>query len=423
MMNSSKHSSRKFFILLTLILAGEVIFFLPFVIPRIFRPTLLQVYNITNFELGTYFSLYGVVAMFAYFFGGPLADRFSARLLIALALWLTSFGGFLLVFFPYRIALTCVYAYWGLTTILMLWAAMIKATREWGGSDAQGKAFGYLEGGRGFSAAMVGTIALLVFGNIFSSVAIGDKQTQRVDSYQVVLIVTSFVTFFVGILVWSVLPEGNRENKIQSRLTWKTIFKLIKLPSIWLQAIIIVCAYVGYKITDDYSLYANQVLGYDEIKSAAFGSFALWLRPIFALLSGFLADKFKSSQVIVCYFLTIAICSLLVYGGQINQSNFAIIFVLGINLMGIYGIRGIYFSIMNITGIPINDTGSAVGLMSFIGFSPEIFMSPLMGYILDSHPGIEGHQIVFLVLSLFACFGLVASVALHRLALRFELKI
>ena len=70
---------RRGLILLALIAAGEAVFFLPFVLARVFRPTLLDVFGITNLELGTAFSLYGVVAMVAYFAGGPLADRFSAR--------------------------------------------------------------------------------------------------------------------------------------------------------------------------------------------------------------------------------------------------------------------------------------------------------------------------------------------------------
>lgn len=72
--------------LIALILAGEAVFFLPFVLARIFRPTLLAVFEITNTELGTYFSTYGIVAMVCYIFGGTLADRFSARNLMPIAL-------------------------------------------------------------------------------------------------------------------------------------------------------------------------------------------------------------------------------------------------------------------------------------------------------------------------------------------------
>ena len=62
--------------LILLILAGEAAFFLPFVIQRVFRPTFLDVFGLTNYQLGICFSVYGLVALFSYFFGGTLADRF-----------------------------------------------------------------------------------------------------------------------------------------------------------------------------------------------------------------------------------------------------------------------------------------------------------------------------------------------------------
>ncbi|MGK0240594.1 MAG: MFS family permease [Candidatus Pelagisphaera sp.] len=58
---------------------------------------------------------------------------------------------------------------------------------------------------------------------------------------------------------------------------------------------------------------------------------------------------------------------------------------------------------------PIALTGSAVGLVSVLGYTPEIFMSPVMGYLLDRSPGSIGHQHVFLVVFCFAIAGLVGS--------------
>jgi len=69
-----------------LITAAEVEFLLPFASTRVFRPTLLDALAINNFELGVAQSVYGVVAMISYFAGGPLADRFSARRLMATAM-------------------------------------------------------------------------------------------------------------------------------------------------------------------------------------------------------------------------------------------------------------------------------------------------------------------------------------------------
>ena len=126
--------------LLLLILAGECVFIIPFVLPRVFRPTVLDTFNLDNVQLGFCFSIYGMVALFSYLFGGPLADRFPPRKLIAVALWLTALGGLVYATFPSYTTLKVLYGYWGFTTIFLFWAPMIKATRAWGGKKAQGKA-------------------------------------------------------------------------------------------------------------------------------------------------------------------------------------------------------------------------------------------------------------------------------------------
>ena len=51
-------------------LAAESIYILPYVLARVFRPTFLDVFNLTNLELGGLFSIYGIVAFFSYLFGG-----------------------------------------------------------------------------------------------------------------------------------------------------------------------------------------------------------------------------------------------------------------------------------------------------------------------------------------------------------------
>ena len=59
-------------VIFSLICAGEAIFTLPYHVTRFFRPTFLEVFDLTATELGVAQSAYGVIAMVAYFFGGPL---------------------------------------------------------------------------------------------------------------------------------------------------------------------------------------------------------------------------------------------------------------------------------------------------------------------------------------------------------------
>ena len=58
--------------IILLILSGECIYILPYVLARVFRPTFLDVFNLTNFELGSLFTVYGIFAIFSYIFGGVM---------------------------------------------------------------------------------------------------------------------------------------------------------------------------------------------------------------------------------------------------------------------------------------------------------------------------------------------------------------
>jgi len=223
--------------LIILICAGEGIFFLPFTLPRIFRPTVLDVYELNNLELGMCFSVYGAVAMASYIFGGPLADRFEARSLLAAALWATSLGGFYAVSLPSFEGLLILYGYWGFTTIFLFWASLIRATREWGGENTQGSAFGLLEGGRGLVAAIVGVIALGFFAWFMQ-----DKATfapvQRREGFQIILLFTSVIIFSIGLWCWYGLPQGKIESEYRTRLVRvNDVIALLRLPTVWMQAV------------------------------------------------------------------------------------------------------------------------------------------------------------------------------------------
>lgn len=409
-MRDRHKGQKKISILISLIIAGEAIFILPFVMARIFRPTLLAVFDITNTELGLFFSIYGLVAIVSYIFGGTLADRFAARNLMASALWLTSIGGVIMFFLPSSGIMKALYGFWGFTSIFLFWAAMIRATREWGGSGFQGRAFGWLEGGRGATAALTGTIALVLFARFSADTSTGSLASNGIHAFQIVILVFSIMTFVSGLLVWYLVPKTRSDIESEPiSESFQRVMKIIRLPSVWMLAIIIVCAYVGYKSTDDFSLYAREVLGFSEAEAAGVGTAALWLRALVAILAGYLADRFDRIKVlIVCFGITVG-CGLLIGVGLLDQILGLILLNLTLTAVGIYGVRAIYFATMKEAKIPFGYTGTAVGIVSFVGFTPDIFMGPWMGHLLDKYPGETGHQYVFLLLSLFAVIGLITS--------------
>ncbi|MEP0457302.1 MFS transporter [Nonlabens sp.] len=404
--------------IILLILAGEANFILPFVLARIFRPTVLDVFELTNLELGACFSIYGIVAFVSYLIGGSLADKYQPRYLMAISLLLTSLGGIYMSTYPSYLGLTILYGYWGFTTIFLFWAAMIKATRVWGGTSRQGLAFGLLDGGRGLVSFAFGWLGILILSVVFIDGTETASLLERKSAYQYVVIITSIIVALIALLLIFILKDHNSDRKqspkISNRQVLKNYIAVLKIPSVWLLMVIILCAYTGYKITDIYSQYANEVMGYSKTESAAIGSNLLGIRIIIGIIIGVLADKTRSSLMMIISFAITILGALLFASGQIEPHTtlffgFTIITV----ATGVYAFRTLYFSAIQEGKIPMAVTGTAVGLMSIVGFTPDIFMGPVIGILLDNYPGELGFQKVFLMLSIFALIGFIASYAFH----------
>ena len=223
--------------MLGLILAGEAVFALPFHVARFFRPTVLEVFMLSNTELGAAQGVYGILAMIAYFLGGPLADRFPARKLLAMSLWTTAAGGLYMATFPgYRGALI-LWGFFGVTTILLFWAALIRATRDWGGHDSQGRAYGLLDGGRGLLAAVLASIAVVAFGLAFPEGYSSASLEQKQDALRVIIYGYTAVTAAAGVFVWLVISDGHssdeadlEEWKPHTESVWVHIIRVLRIP-------------------------------------------------------------------------------------------------------------------------------------------------------------------------------------------------
>ncbi len=408
-------------IIVALIAAGEAVFLLPFVLARVFRPTLLDVFGITNLQLGTAFSFYGIVAMAAYFAGGPLADRFSARRLMSAALLATGLGGVALAGIPSPKGMNTLWAIWGLTTILLFWAAMLRATREWGGVSAQGRAYGLLDGGRGLLAAIIASATVVVFAALLPTDAASATPEQRADAFRVVIWVFTGLTLSIALFVWLVVPDiapqDDREHRPE--LSLDGLRGSFRMPTVWLQAVIVVCAYVGYKATDDFSLLAHDALGFDDVASAGIGTLSFWTRAVVAVGAGYLADRVDSSRVIVWGFAIHVVGSVLIASGMLIPGVvWMLISTMVATSVGFYAVRGVYFALLAEGRVPLAFTGSAIGVVSLVGFTPDVFMGPLMGVLLDNSPGVPGHQHFFWAVAAFGVVGLIAAITFRRVATR-----
>jgi len=225
-----------------------------------------------------------------------------------------------------------------------------------------------------------------------------------------IILAYSAVAFLVGALAWFVIPYSGEVASTRRNLLANMVL-VVRRPVIWAQAAIIVCAYCGYKGVDYYSLYAVEVLGMNEVQGARLASYGAYVRPVAALAAGFIADRFDATRSIGVAFIVLAVVyamlSLLLPG---DSGVYAIYANLFISLFAVFAIRGIYFALLQETRTPRHVTGAAVGMISLLGYTPEVFFAPIAGRILDATPGAGGHHNLFLFLAAVAgCGALVVA--------------
>jgi len=394
--------------IIILILAGELVFSLPFHLARFFRPTFLDIFNLSNTNLGDIFAVYGLMAMISYFLGGIIADKISARKLMAVSLLLTASGGIYMSTIPDLFGMTLLYAYWGITTTFLFWAAMLKATKEWGGENTQGKAFGLLEGGRGALASLLSAIAIIIFASFLPLQVNLASATERLNGFRSIILFYSSLTAIGAILVWKFLPESQvHATKEERTITFKSLTKVLSSRLVWCTSCVIICAYSTYKGLDNMTLYAYEVMGMNEVEAATLFTYASLTRPIAAVFAGILADKIIASRVILLMFcmLICSFCSFIFADGSAPWITFITINIF-VTFFAVFAIRGIYFALIQEINTPSQITGTTIGIVSFVGFTPEIFFGSISGRILDANPGLEGHQNYFIFLVMIALIGI-----------------
>ncbi|MFT5297820.1 MAG: nitrate/nitrite transporter NarK, partial [Colwellia sp.] len=145
-------------------------------------------------------------------------------------------------------------------------------------------------------------------------------------------------------------------------------------------------------------------------------SLAAYIRPIAAISAGFLADRFIASRIIIVGFIITFICYGLMFvidpatAFSSASVGYLIIFInLIISMFAVFAIRGVYFSLIAESKTSNKFTGTAVGVISVLGFTPDIFFASISGRILDANVGLVGFQNYFLFLSIFSIVGILTT--------------
>ncbi len=394
--------------MLLLCLSGSIMYWLPF-FSEIYYVPMQNSFGFSNTQIGVLSSTFGFMSLVGYFPGGWLADRFSPRKLITVALLITAAGGFVFSTIPSFEICVLLYGIWGLATALVFWSAMIKATRNWGRKEEQGRAYGILEGGRNIVDVTAATVILSIFA--FSG---GDDAALSEN-----ILIQASVPLVLAVIVWLHMKDdmapGEKPREVRSAITSADLIAVMRLPIVWLLAIVIMAAYTGMWGAIYFTPYATEVFALGGVAGGAIGVGKIWLAPFAAVAAGFIADKIGTAKAVIGTFILMT-SGFLVFGLLPGAPNLVPMLMINVAIIScaVYALRGIYFALLEQGGIPVAVTGTATGIVSVIGYTPDIFVPAAAGIILDAYPGAEGFQILFLLVGGLSFLGLMAAYGAYR---------
>ena len=413
-MSAEAHTAaRRYFQLVVIIMAAGAVYPLLY-LRQNFEVSILESFGITITELSQCYAMLGVIFVLTYVPSGWLADRVSPRLLVTFSLAGTGLLGLWFSTMPSFAVLKIIFAGWGVATGLTFWSAHIKVVALLAKKDEQGRFFGFLDGGRGLFEAILATIAVALF-----AYALETQQETTAEALRQVIYLYVAVLLVLCPLVYMVLddhrpPIADADVPVRESNFLQDLKQVLSLPEIWLCAACIICGYQLFWATYSFSAYLQQTFGLTAVAVGSITVAKLWMRPIGAAAAGFAGD-FLDREMVLGVLLVLASFSLL--GMAFLPATAASILMLGVVLLvGIltYAVRGIYWATLDSCEVPDRIKGLAIGVISLVGYSPDIYLPLINAALLEEYPGREGYVIYFIGLSIMGFFGALAAWQLRR---------
>ena len=413
--------AQRYIQLMLLVIAAGAIYPILY-LRQVYQPTMLEVFHITDSQLGYLYSSLGTIFLLSYLPSGWLADRIAPRLLICFSLIATGALGLWYSTAPSFQMLMLIFGGWGLSTGLTFWAAVIKRVTMIAGTQEQGRFFGLLDGGRGLIEAMLATVAITLFAWVTQT-----KGEPVAAGFKLVVYMYAFLCIALGVVLALVKdPQGtqdaaaNRAARQRSNVL-SDLKTLAKIPELWLVAAIVFCGYQVFWATYSFSAYLHEgEIGLTVVMAGTITTLKLWIRPMGGIGGGFLGDRYSKVTVLVIALFLAALSLLgLMAAPRISSHVLLVFLVLFIGILT-YAIRGLYWSLLDRCNIPAATMGLAIGLISVLGYSPDVFLPLINGYLTQTFPGVFGYQLYFGYVAAMAALGGFAGLALRNMLTRKE---
>lgn len=270
-----------------------------------------------------------------------------------------------------------------------------------------------LDGGRGVIEAVLASIAIFIFSKVLgASTAIEDKQEALVSviyMYSGVLILVSIlIMLFVSVDDTNTKKEVKKETS-ESISNIDAIKQVFSNTFVWFLGGIIFMSYIVTWTIYYFGGFLQTNIGVNVSIVGTVTVIMLWMRPVGGIVGGFLGDKFGKSNILM---IALAMASgFLILISLLPTTLPAYFFYALVILSGlsVYTIRGLYWSLLGDCNIADNRLGLSIGLVSFIGYLPDILLPLVMSLMISSFGDAGGYNAYFIFSAVAGGLGIMIT--------------
>ncbi|MBQ2763711.1 MAG: MFS transporter [Firmicutes bacterium] len=400
---------RKLMIFIILSATVAIAYQLPY-LRYTFYDQMIDVLSLNNTQLAFIGTAVSIMSVICYPIGGILANRYSTRNLIIITL--AAFVG-LTVWFAFTtnyIMLVVIHFLYGFFGIATLWSAYLNGIRNLGTPETQSTLFGSSEATRGIIQTIFGFVFLGIVGAI-AAPAVG---------FKTMLLVGAAITAVFLVLAIIFLPKEEKNDVETVEAEEKFSLKdVLTNKGVWIVTLLLAGGYTTWSVGNGYlTTYTVQVLGISDSLASALGIVRSYIIVFLAgFIGGWLLDKFsyKGKGLFILFCIIIGCILGVMFTSAVMPICVAMTLVIAFfaNV-----IKATYWSTMEQAGIPAKMTALATGIISFIGFMPDLIITMLCGILLDNATAAgnvaAGFTQIFMILIAFAVLGIVASIMLMK---------
>ena len=364
--------------LIILISMGSSIIYTPMYLKGVFYDPLMTALGCTNADLGAMVSFYGIVALICYLPSGIIADKFRMRTLAWVGFVGTAVLTFLYAMLPSVQMCYVLFGGMGLTSILIWWGTRFKVIRLCCEEDEYPARIGVSYSIYGVTGLVVGVINAAIIAAI----------PDTVFAMQSVIIFLGVLIAILGVLSFVFIPDFKGEiNKDAKLFSIADAAEAIKAPGVLWACLGYFCVYCVYQGATYTTPYLSQAMGTDANTVNIIGLIRTYGIGLLAgPVIGAIAAKAKSSKTIIgCFALAIVVLGAFIVMPQ--DSGLSI--------------------------VPMRIFGTAAGILSVIGFLPDVFIHTWYGSLIDAS-GVAAFNQIFGFEIMFAVLGIIFLVMCIR---------